>query len=96
MSLWTEFKSNEDSNAPGNRRGRCAAFSRNDKLGFVGIAKGFPLGGSCLRSRLMRGQVWNGFPFIATSSGPSGHLPLKGKAFEGALQTYKPQSIKTK
>ena len=41
----------------------------------------------------MRGQVWNSFPFIATSSGPSGHLPLKGKAFVGALQTYNPQFI---
>ena len=39
----------------------------------------------------MRGQVQDSFPFDATSSGPSGHLPLKGKAFEGALQTYKPQ-----
>ena len=34
----------------------------------VQTIEGFPLGGSCLRSRLMRGQVWNSFPFVATSS----------------------------
>ena len=41
----------------------------------------------------MRGQVWNSFPFIATSSGPSGHLPLKGKAFEGAVLTKGPEGF---
>ena len=57
------------------------------KLGFVGIAKGFPLGGSCLRSRLMRGQVWNSFPFIATSSGSLRSPPSpQGEGF-GVVQT---------
>ena len=51
------------------------------KLGFVGIAKGFPLGGSCLRSRLMRGR--SGTAFRSSPPHPvrfAHHLPLKGKA----------------
>ena len=51
-------------------------------FGAVQTVEGFPLGGSCRRRRLMRGQVWNSFPFIATSSGslrspPSGPFGLR-------------------
>ncbi len=50
----------------------------------VETAEGFPPRGSCLRSRLMRGQVQDSFSFVATSSGPSGHLP----ALLSATQTF--------